>query len=94
MSDARSPTLAALDATGRVAMGTARFLFLALGAGVFLAVLLVGWWISGFVPTISRGAPAFTWLPEQLAMTKSTSVTATNPFRGREQGLQFGGSRL
>ena len=91
MSDTRSQTITALGATGRVAMGTARFLFLALGAGVFLAVLLVGWWLSGFVPTISHGTPAFTWTPEQIAMTKATSVTATSPFRGREQGWQFGG---
>ena len=91
MSDTRSQAFTALGATGRVAMGTARFLFLALGASVFLAILLVGWWLSGFVPTISHGAPAFTWAPEQLAMTKATSVTATSPFRGREQGLQFGG---
>ncbi len=83
--------MAALGTTGRVAMGTARFLFLALGAGVFLVVLLVIWWASSFVPTISHAAPSFTWTPEQLAMTKATPVTATHPFRGREQGWQFGG---
>lgn len=92
MSDTRTQAMTVLGATGRLAMGTARFFFLALGAGVFLMVLIVAWWISGWVPTVTRGKPAMNWPVEPLASVKAAPITATHPTRGREEGLLFGGA--
>lgn len=83
--------MSVLGATGRVAMGTARFLFLALGALVFLLVLLVAWWISRHVPTIGTGKPAIAWGVEALAAVGASPLVATHPSRGREEGWLFGG---
>lgn len=81
---------AVLGATASVAMGTARFLFLALGAAVFLLILLVAWWLFGKMPTVSRGSPAISWSLES-AGTAGSPLVATHPTRGREEGWQFGG---
>ncbi|SEG75987.1 hypothetical protein [Bosea lathyri] len=80
-----------IGATGRVAMGTARFFFLFLGALVFLLVLLVGWWLSRNVSTISNGQPTISWAVEPLASGRAAPLIATHPARGREEGWLFGG---
>ncbi len=90
MSGDAPRTMAVLGATGSAALGVVRFLFLALGAAVFLVILLVAWWLYGKVPTISRDRPAIAWAVEPAGVAGSPLV-ATHPTRGREEGWQFGG---
>lgn len=82
--------MAVIGATGTAALGVARFLFLALGAAVFLLILLVAWWVYGKLPSIGRGQPAFSWAIEPADM-RGAPLVATHPTRGREEGWQFGG---
>lgn len=91
MSEVRPQTLSVLNATGRAAMGTARFMFLALGALVFLVILLVAWWIFRHIPTIGTGRPAISWSIDALASVSASPLITTHPTRGREEGWLFGG---
>lgn len=82
--------MAVIGATGSAALGLARFLFLALGAMVFLLVLLVAWWVYGKLPKFSRDRPVISWAVEPSS-TAGSPLVATHPTRGREEGWQFGG---
>lgn len=82
--------MAVIEATGTAALGVARFLFLALGAAVFLLILLLAWWLYGKMPAIGRGQTAFSWAIEPSGL-RGTPLVATHPTRGREEGWQFGG---
>lgn len=90
MSTDAPRAMAVIGATGSAALSLARFLFLALGAAVFLLILLLAWWLSGKLPSIGRGQPAFSWTIEPADM-RGAPLVATHPTRGREEGWQFGG---
>lgn len=94
MSEAQPQTLAVPSATGRAAMGTARFMFLALGALAFLLILLGAWWIFRHIPTIGTGKPAIGWSIDALASVSASPLITTHPARGREEGWLFGGPVL
>lgn len=90
MSTDAPRAMAVIGATGSAALSLARFLFLALGAAVFLLILLLAWWLSGKLPSVGRGQPAFSWTIEPADM-RGAPLVATHPTRGREEGWQFGG---